>query len=147
MKPSVCRSLLYVSFGLLCAGCSPSLPEVAAANPDSTNQKPIVTITLVPPYDRGGPHKLDDIAGTVVGACDKCRIVLFALGDLWYVQPWTARKYTPIAKDGRWESETHLGTKYAALLVRLSYHAPDTTLNLPDVGGDVLASVVVRGRR
>ena len=87
------------------------------------------------------------IAGTSVDACADCAVVLFAKGDTWYLQPWVAAPYTDIGADGRWSADIHLGTEYAALLVRRSYKPPSRTASLPPVGGDVLAVGVARAKR
>lgn len=112
----------------------------------ASNGQPI-RITTVPPAAQGGPDKMDRIAGVVNTDCNNCAVVLFALGDVWYVQPWTASPYTRFDADGKWNTDTHLGTEYAALLVRRSYKPPARTITLPEVKGDVLALVRVRGRQ
>ena len=106
--------------------------------------EPRIEITVVPPKG-GGPDRVDRIAGIVGGVDNKeSKVVIFALGGgTWYVQPYTASPYTSINNDGKWESDTHLGSEYAALLVNPSYKPPDTTATLPKVGGAVLAIVVV----
>lgn len=105
---------------------------------------PRVEITLVPPKG-GGPDRVDKIAGTVSGADTReCKVVIFALGGgTWYVQPYTASPFTSIGDDGKWENDTHLGSEYAALLVKPSYTPTPTTNTLPEVGDDVLAIVRV----
>lgn len=105
---------------------------------------PSIRITLVPPKG-GGPDRLETIAGRVRGANVKeCKVILFALGgDTWYVQPYVASPYTNITVNHRWQNETHLGSQYAALLVRSAYRPPATTGTLPVVSGDVLAITVV----
>jgi hypothetical protein len=46
---------------------------------------------------------------------------------------------THIGNDGKWESETHGGTEFAALLVKASYQPEATRGMIPGVGGDVIA--------
>ena len=66
-------------------------------------------------------------------------MVIYARGgDKWWVQPYAASPYTDIGKDGKWESETHGGTEFAALLVKSSYEPSATLGSLPAVGGDIL---------
>jgi hypothetical protein len=107
-----------------------------------------VSITDVPPYDPdGGPDTRASIAGRVAGAAaSSVRVVLYARADAWYVQP-TPHAALPVAADGRWASWTHLGSSYAALVVRLGYEPYARLDVLPAVGGDVIARTVVEGRR
>lgn len=120
---------------------------VPAQSNKEENQKvdqPSIQITRIPSAG-GGPDRLETMAGTVSGVNHKeCKVVLFALGgDTWYVQPYVNSPYTDINADGRWESDTHLGSRYAALVVRPSYHPPANTGTLPAVGGDILAMLSV----
>src|SRR5207249_3656891 len=92
-------------------------------------------------YDeKGGPIRLGIIKGKVEGAddCKDCKVVLFTYTNTWWVQPVADSPDTAIV-GGKFQSETHLGTAYAAVLVRSSYKAPPTTSRLPNVGGEVLA--------
>jgi hypothetical protein len=50
-----------------------------------------------------------------------------------------ASNQTYIANDGKWESKTHGGTEFAALLVKASYRPEATRETIPGVGGDVIA--------
>lgn len=97
------------------------------------------------PRDPGGPYKLGVIEGTVSGATRECKVVVFAHGDVWYVQPYTASPFTSIGSGGKWRTETHLGTEYAALLVASGYRPPNTVIELPSEGGPILAVARVRG--
>lgn len=100
---------------------------------------PSITITRVPPAGAGS-DTWGTISGEVQGVnVEECQVVIFAYGDTWYVQPWANSPYTSIGKQGKWETGTHLGFEYAALLVKSSYTPPATTNTLPKVGGDVLA--------
>jgi hypothetical protein len=118
---------------------------MAAACQAGTAQPPSVAITLIPPASFGGPSQLAPIAGRVEGGVRKRRIVLFAKSGLWYVQPLRSKPYTTIQADSRWSASTHLGSEYAALLVRETYRPPQKLEALPPVGGDVLAVTRVRG--
>ena len=110
--------------------------------------KPSIQITLVPPSG-GGPDRLERIAGTVSGVnlkeC-KCKVVIFALTNVWWVQPFADSPDTPIDSNGKWENDTHLGREYAALLVKDSYKPPSTTGELPQIGGAVLAVARARAK-
>jgi hypothetical protein len=111
--------------------------------------KPSITITQTPPYDeKGGSERMAIIKGNVQGSgeCKDCKVVLFARTNTWWVQPIADSPDTVIV-DGKFESETHLGSAYAAVLVRSSYKAPATTFRLPNVGGEVLAVDVKEGSK
>lgn len=113
-------------------------PETSA-NGIRASLKPRITITRVPPKG-GGPDIMETIAGTAGGVdLKQVRVVLFARTNTWYVQPYAASPYTPVGDDGKWETKTHLGDEYAALLVEASYTPPATTDTLPEVAGPVLA--------
>jgi hypothetical protein len=62
---------------------------------------------------------------------------------MWYVQPYVSAPLTEIKEGGRFETSIHLGSKYAALLVKPSYNPPAATAKLPPVGGEVLAVATV----
>jgi hypothetical protein len=109
--------------------------------------RPSIEIIVVPPWDPGGPDKLGTIAGIVSGATGDCRVVIFAHGDVWYVQPFTASPFTSIDSGGKWRTDTHLGTEYAALLVTSAYRPPNSTIELPRQGGEILAITRVSGKR
>jgi hypothetical protein len=61
------------------------------------------------------------------------------IGDPWYVQTWTNAPITRIQKGGTWETRTHRGYEYAALLIMPTFNPPATTMSLPRVGGEVVA--------
>ena len=121
---------------MLAIGCAEG--KASQSSPEDT-EEPSITITRVPPAGAGS-DTWGTIAGEVRGVNGKeCKIVIFAYGDTWYVQPWANSPYTSIGEDSKWETGTRLGFEYAALLVRSSYKPPATTPTLPNVGGDVLA--------
>lgn len=126
------------AFLLLVVGC-----YGCAVKPDIG---PSVQITQIPPEDQGGVLKLDQIKGRVTGARSDQKIVLYAHSGGWYVQPWADQPFTKINYDSTWNSETHLGTEYAALLVEPDYVPPPLIINLPAVGNGVIAVTVVDGR-
>jgi hypothetical protein len=132
------RKLLSLCF--LLAVTAVAMPAVA-----QQSAKPVITVTTTPPKDAGGPDKMAVIAGSVQGAPKDSRIVIFAHGDIWYVQPYAASPYTKLA-DGKFQTDTHLGTQYAVLVVRPAYKPPASTGDLPDEGGDIMAIKIVAGR-
>ena len=100
---------------------------------------PAIEITTVPKADAGGPAALAPIAGRVIGARPKQRIVLFAKSDQgWWVQPFRSRPFTEIAADGTWKTDIHLGQEYAALLVDADYRPPATAQTLPGPGPGII---------
>jgi hypothetical protein len=123
-------------------------PTPAVENAGEKNAKePSIRITEVP--SRGaGPEAVETIAGTVSGVkANECKVVVFARTNKWYVQPYIDSPYTSIAGDNTWRSDTHLGSEYAALLVRNAYNPPSSTGKLPDVGGLVLAITTVNAKQ
>lgn len=123
----------------------PGNGQVGGKN-DGKSTEPFIQITLVPPGGEG-PDSNGNIGGKAGGAnLKQCRVVVFARTDKWYVQPYAASPYTSIGEDGNWETGTHLGYEYAALLVEASYKPPATTGALPGIAGDVLAIARVPAR-
>lgn len=111
----------------------------------STNQ-PSITITTVPPADKGGGRELTRISGTVQGASNGQLVVLYARSGAWYVQPFADQPFTTLGQNSTWNNTTHLGTEYAALLVQPDYVPPPVTFNLPSTGNGVMAVTTVDGR-
>jgi hypothetical protein len=99
-----------------------------------------VAITTVPTKGQG-PETEENIGGQVVGLTrpETYKIVLYARTDRWYVQPYTSQPLTDVDKTGRWENSSHLGSEYAALLVKPTYSPPNAPEQLPPTGGDILA--------
>ena len=131
------KSILAVSLCLLLSGCG---------SVTTTTSTPAIEFSKVPRANEGGPEKLEPIEGRVKNAQPEQQIVLFARsGALWWVQPLIEQPLTTIAQDSTWKSETHLGTEYAALLVKPGYRPPTTTEQLPAVGGEVVAVAITKG--
>jgi hypothetical protein len=109
--------------------------EVRAASSDEQFH-PATVIILFIPSRGGGPDSKGVIAGRVSGLDDpmRYRIVIYALTDRWYVQPTINEPLIVIQDDGNWESTTHLGFEYAALIVRSSFDPPESLDAIP--GGD-----------
>jgi len=119
-------------------------PARAAAAPPRVE----IEITTVPPYEpEGGPDTRAHIAGLVRGEVSPdYRVVIYARADVWYVQPSAFASHRLDARN-HWESWTHTGSSYAALLVRPEFEAQSRVDLLPQVGNLVLARVVVDGAR
>jgi hypothetical protein len=71
--------------------------------------------------------------------------VVFAKSGTWWVQPVSNKPFTAIRQDSTWETETHMGTEYAALLVDPEYWPPKTTDVLPGRGKGVVAVATIEG--
>jgi len=113
----------------------------------SPSTTPSIVFDGIPRADVGGPDKLDNIKGRVIGFQPGQQIVLYAKSEgLWWIQPFTDRPFTSIQGDSRWKNQTHLGTEYAALLVDQEYKPAQTTETLPVPGGGVVAVAVTKGQ-
>jgi signal transduction histidine kinase len=120
-------------------GCSSSRIETASA------AGPAIEFTSVPLAGEDDPKQLYIIKGRVMGAQPGEQIVLYAKGQsTWWVQPFADHPFTKIQGDSVWNSQTHPGIEYAALLVGPDYHPQFTADVLPTEG--VLASAVSKGR-
>ena len=99
-----------------------------------------VEFTEVPKTGAGSDSQ-GNIAGVVKGISnpENYKIILYAHTDWWYVQPLTVNPYTDVNSAGVWSNWTHLGNRYAALLVRRSFHPKAKIMTLPHVDGDVIA--------
>ena len=122
---------LSVAVFALLISCS-----VAADTPPT----PKIEFTEVPKAG-AGPDSQGNIAGLIKGIAnpEQYKVVLYAHTDWWYVQPQTIDPLTDIGSDGSWGNWTHLGYRYAALVVRPSFQPEAKTKSLPRVGGDVIA--------
>jgi hypothetical protein len=115
---------------------------LATALRASPPAEPRIIISHLPPAG-AGPKTWGLISGQVTGVSPRqYRVVVYALGDRWYSQP-IGLSHTPIQDDGTWKTGTHLGMRYAVLLVKPSYIPPGIILTLPQAGGDILAILVV----
>jgi hypothetical protein len=125
---------------------SSALPEEGNS---LTSASARIRIRQVPTYDPvGGPAAMEEIAGEVTGVDLKgLRIVIYAWTDNWYVQPFSMAPFTDLEPDGKWSTQSHLGSRYAALLVKPSFNPRNIISTLPAVGGDVLAVNTTQGRK
>lgn len=108
---------------------------------------PSIEFNKVPPTGEGGPVQLSPVSGHVKGARAGEKIVLYAedANGVWWVQPQAIQPFAAIKSDSSWETSTHLGVEYAALLVDSGYRPLATTKVLPSQGGKVLALRIVKG--
>jgi hypothetical protein len=109
------------------------------------SSQPTIEFTKIPPAAQGGRERTDTISGRVTGSYSGQKIVVFAQSGPWWVQPWPDQALIPIQPDGTWSTSTHLGFKYAALLVDPSYHPPSTMDLDPSRTNSVLAVKIVPG--
>ena len=138
-------SVLYVTVtgALLFAVCL----LLDACHSQTPNSVPAVVFDKIPQADIGGPDKIGAIEGHVTGVQAGQQIVLYAKSqELWWVQPFAEKPYTPIQSSSKWSSQTHLGTEYAALLVSPGYKPPRTTETLPAPGPGIASVAVVKGQ-
>jgi hypothetical protein len=134
------RSVVAVA-GLLFSVSAVGLAQNTKPPPQGT--VPTITITTVPP-DGAGPQSWGQIAGKTTGANpDEHQVVLYVLTNQWYVQPWVDKPITKLGKGGTFQSGTHLGHTYAALLVDHTFKPPATLTALPPLGGSIIAEVQV----
>jgi hypothetical protein len=107
-----------------------------------------ISFTQVPESNSGDRNEQDVIEGTVRGAHQGQRMVLYSkCGGLWWLQPLLTSPFTTILPDKEWRNEMHLGTEYAALLVDPSYHPAAVLRQLPKRGGAVAAVAVAHGQQ
>ena len=104
-----------------------------------------IQFTQVPDAGPGGAEKTVKIAGRATGSKPGQRVVLFAWDGTWYVQPFGSKPITEIKPDHSWSNVTHVGAKYAALLVERDYAPPRVADTLPVQGGPVIAVATVAG--
>jgi hypothetical protein len=115
-------------------GCSP--PSVPP---------PTIEFTRVPPAVEGASDQLDIIEGRVKGAPAESQIVLYVRTGKWWVQPLVNEPFSNLRPDSSWTNSTHLGTDYAALLVRTGFHPMPVLDELPAPSGEIAAVALARG--
>jgi len=112
----------------------------------SGRAQPSIEFTKVPEAREGGVEAVTEIEGRVSGARSDEKIVVYARSDRWWVQPGPERPLTPIQQGQAWNTPTHYGWEYAALLVGPGFRPSETTDNLPVLGGPIRAIATVKGR-
>ena len=115
---------------------------------------PSIAITKIPSIPPGATG-LDEISGRVTGAKEGDKVVIYSLGDGYYIQPFKNDFFTDIT-DNRWSADIHGGYEYVVFLVRkpdlnnLEKYATKLPAHievLPKIGGDILAMHRVRAKR
>lgn len=95
------------------------------------------------PSSGAGPDSVGMIAGKVEGLQDpqQYKMVIYAFTNMWYVQPTRDNALTAINPDGSWSNSTHLGSAYAALVVKPTYKPPFQAESLPNGDGMITFSI------
>ena len=106
---------------------------------------PSISFTRIPQADAAGSSRNDIIEGRVTRASPGHKIVLYARTGKWWVQPLTDQPLTDLRPDQSWTNATHLGTEYAALLVKDGYRPQNGLDSLPQTDSNVVAVTVVPG--
>ena len=115
------------------------------ANSQDDNSKGVqIEITIIPKSGLG-ENSRGTITGNVRGLDnpEDYKVILFAHTNRWWVQPLADDPETVIDTKGEWTNWTHLGSEYAALVIRPPYAPPPNPISLPKVGDRVLAIKVV----
>jgi signal transduction histidine kinase len=129
-------AVLIVLF-LALGGCKQNDKAIA-------HDQPVIKFTTVPVSGADDPEKTAAIRGRVFGAESGQQVVLYSKGvAAWWVQPFANQPFTKVRPDSTWESWTHPGTQYAALLVGPTFRPPATAEVLPTEG--VIATAIAQG--
>jgi hypothetical protein len=88
---------------------------------------------------------MDIIEGRVTGGDPQFRLVLYARSGKWWIQPLVENPFTTIRPNSTWTNSTHLGTNYAAMLVRAGFRPATTLDEIPAPGGQIVAVATVKG--
>ena len=129
------RRVLGIAPAVLCQACGRK----------HSGNTPSIEFTRVPQADPAGSGRNDIIEGRVTGGAPGEKIVLYAKTGKWWVQPLIDQPLTDLRPNFKWTNATHLGTHYAALLVKDGYRPQRVLDSLPQTDGNVLAVAVVPG--
>src|ERR1700686_1639110 len=132
-------------FGILSAIVFLGAGALVACHADKPQETPSITFIKIPPAAQGGRERVDTISGRVTGVRPGQRIVVYAKSGPWWIQPWPEQPFIQLKSDSTWDTQTHLGFEYAALLVNADYHPAPTIDVAPTVGGSVIALRIVNG--
>jgi len=107
-----------------------------------------ITVTKIPPAEQGGPETNAIIAGNVTGKFppDSRVLVYVRAYGSWFIQP-LARSMHSLRPDNTWETWTHTGIRYAALLVTSDYEPLNKIDMLPEASQSILARTIVDGAK
>jgi hypothetical protein len=129
------RQALGIVPAVLCQAC----------RREPTSNAPSIAFTRIPQADPAGSTSNDIIEGIVSGGSPGQKIVLYAKTGKWWVQPLVDQPMTDVRTNAKWTNATHLGTHYAALLVKDGYRPQRTLDSLPQPDANVLAVAVAPG--
>lgn len=115
--------------------------EVGIIQSDVNTLRPVAVRILEIPSLGGGSDSRGLIAGRVEGVREpqQYKIVVYSRTNMWYVQPTKEQPLTTINPDGSWKNWIHLGSEYAALLVKPTYRPPPTSEGPPISENEVIA--------
>jgi len=116
-----------------------------ACRREGRGNAPSIEFTRIPQADPDGSARNDIIEGRVTGASPGQKIVLYARSGKWWVQPLIDQPITEIRPNFKWTNATHLGTHYAAMLVKDGYRPERALDSLPKTDDNILAVTVVPG--
>ncbi|HEX5423323.1 MAG TPA: glycoside hydrolase family 16 protein [Candidatus Acidoferrales bacterium] len=131
------RRVLAIAPVVLCQACQR----------EHSSNAPSIEFTRIPQADPGGSASNDIIEGRAIGALPGQKIVLYAKIGKWWVQPLIDQPLTKIRPNFKWTNATHLGTQYAALLVKDGYRPQSVLDSLPKTNQNILAVAVVPGAK
>ena len=133
-RATLLRTLLLGMILVLLADCSNS-------NGNNNNQQNTGTPSVYLNTPSPGASQL---SGHVSGVDpSKYKIVIYALTNEWYVQPYTDAPYTNISPDGSWSSSTNPRESLVVLLVDPNAYVPPTTeITNPALDANVVAYTV-----
>ncbi len=123
----------------------PCLSLLASCHSQLSVPEPSIEFTRIPPASESGADKLDVIEGRVIGGNPKLKLVLYAKNGKWWVQPIRNEPYTSIRPDATWTNFTHVGTEYAAVLVKSAFHPASSLNEMPSRGENVAAVATAKG--
>lgn len=129
------RRVMRIVPAVLCQAC----------RREDGSSAPSIAFTRVPQADPGGSARNDIIEGRVTGASPGQKIVLYAKTGKWWVQPLVEQPITDLRPNFTWTNATHLGTHYAALLVKDGYRPQSALDSMPEADHNILAVAVVAG--
>jgi hypothetical protein len=129
------RRVLGIVPAVLCQAC----------RREQSSNAPSIAFTRIPQADPAGSARNDIIEGRVTGGLPGQKIVLYAKTGKWWVQPLIDQPMTEPRGDFTWTNATHLGTHYAALLVKDGYRPQSALDSLPQTDHNILAIAVVSG--
>lgn len=129
------RRVLGIVPAILCQACQR----------ENGSKGPSISFTRIPQADPAGSASNDIIEGIVAGTSPSQKIVLYAKTGKWWVQPLVDQPITNIRSNLKWTNATHLGTHYAALLVKDGYRPQHVLDSLPQADDNILAVAIAPG--